>query len=350
MSLIFQKPGETPNPVRALVHPKNPGGGWVTQQEWIRDAHGIWTDIAQTDVLDVEHTKGDKHEKHVCPLQIQVVNRCVRLYTNPIAIQPDVTVLDPFMGIGTTAYVCTGAPSPVSGLKLEAPRNVVGFELKESYHRASLAYVQRGRAARISERRGREPLPAGSDRRSRRRPGEGRGGDRMTQDQWRENLRPCWFCEMSGKPWLPGHFHRWLQAIEGDTSCTVGVIEDGDGCVLEIWSGYIRFTADKPSEEGGVMVQRSLFPGMTYTGATISPCGLYRYRLWRGWNPELPTVNFVMLNPSTADDAVDDPTIRRCLRYAGTMALRRCRRDEPVRVPSDRPGRVADGCRSDWPL
>lgn len=51
-------------------------------------------------------------------------------------------------------------------------------------------------------------------------------------------------------------------------------------------------------------------------GAVISPDGLYRYRLWRAWRPELPRLVFIMLNPSTADAEVDDPTIRRCMGFA----------------------------------
>ncbi len=57
---------------------------------------------------------------------------------------------------------------------------------------------------------------------------------------------------------------------------------------------------------------------LTDTGAVFSPCGRYRYKLWRVWEPDLPLgcVMFLMLNPSTATDAEDDPTIRRCIGYA----------------------------------
>jgi hypothetical protein len=50
--------------------------------------------------------------------------------------------------------------------------------------------------------------------------------------------------------------------------------------------------------------------------ALISPCGTYRYRLERMWQEAGPVLAFVMLNPSTADGKVDDPTIRRCIHFA----------------------------------
>lgn len=55
---------------------------------------------------------------------------------------------------------------------------------------------------------------------------------------------------------------------------------------------------------------------MTAKDAKISPCGKYRYSLTRIWEPGLPKVYFIMLNPSTADALVDDPTIRRCVGFA----------------------------------
>ena len=65
--------------------------------------------------------------------------------------------------------------------------------------------------------------------------------------------------------------------------------------------------------QGGTMGQ-----GLTASGAVFSPCERYRYKLWRVWDPARPLgcVMFLMLNPSTATDTEDDPTIRRCIGYA----------------------------------
>jgi hypothetical protein len=52
------------------------------------------------------------------------------------------------------------------------------------------------------------------------------------------------------------------------------------------------------------------------SSAVISPCETYRYELRRTWDPNQPTVGWIMLNPSTADATLDDPTIRRCVGFA----------------------------------
>jgi hypothetical protein len=59
-------------------------------------------------------------------------------------------------------------------------------------------------------------------------------------------------------------------------------------------------------------------PAKMLKGADLSPCGIYRYSLYRRWGSDgyLPPVLFVMLNPSTADADIDDPTIRRCVGFA----------------------------------
>jgi len=59
----------------------------------------------------------------------------------------------------------------------------------------------------------------------------------------------------------------------------------------------------------------------TETGAVFSECQRYRYRLWRYWNRAKPTLCFLMLNPSTADDVSNDPTVERCQRRALAMGF-----------------------------
>ncbi len=125
--MVFQKPGEAA-PVPCLFDAQRNPGGWVTTKEWIRDAHGVWTDIRETDVLDGwQAGRESDDEKHVCPLQLEVIRRLVRLYSNPGEL-----VLDPFMGIGSTGYVA-----------IEQGRRAVGFELKESYHAIALKNLER---------------------------------------------------------------------------------------------------------------------------------------------------------------------------------------------------------------
>jgi len=132
--MIFQKPGESV-PVPALRGPENPNG-WVTTEEWIRDAHGVWKDIREMDVLEGwKGGRSEDDEKHVCPLQLEVIRRCVRLYSNPGEL-----VLDPFVGIGSTAYVA-----------VEQGREAVGFELKESYHALAVRNVERARTAESND-------------------------------------------------------------------------------------------------------------------------------------------------------------------------------------------------------
>lgn len=132
--LIFQKPGTNAEPVKALRDRKSNPDGWLSTEEWIRDAHGVWTDIVEGDVLEnFKDGRDEKDEKHVCPLQLEVIRRLIRLYSNPNNL-----VLDPFMGIGSTAHVA-----------IKEGRRAVGFELKESYH--ALAVRNVGRAERLEQ-------------------------------------------------------------------------------------------------------------------------------------------------------------------------------------------------------
>lgn len=123
--MLFRKPGDG-TPVRSMFEPSLNPGGWVTTEEWIRDACGVWSDIQETDVLSGwKSAREPDDEAHVCPLQLEVIRRLIRLYSNPGDL-----VLDPFMGIGSVAFVAT-----------EQERDAVGFEIKESYHKQALANV-----------------------------------------------------------------------------------------------------------------------------------------------------------------------------------------------------------------
>lgn len=125
--LFFRKPGQG-EPVQGLYDKKTNPNGWFTQEDWIKWAHGCWTDIHEIDTLEgYRCAKEHQEEKHVCPLQLEVIRRCMSIYT-----KPGDTVIDPFMGIGSTAYVA-----------IEQGRHCVGFELKASYHRMAVANVKK---------------------------------------------------------------------------------------------------------------------------------------------------------------------------------------------------------------
>jgi DNA modification methylase len=137
--LVFRKPGEG-TPVPALWDGEVNPSGWLSTEEWIRDARGLWADIRETDVLTGwRDAREEDDEKHVCPLQLEVIRRCVRLWSNP-----DGLVLDPFMGIGSTAVVA-----------LEQGRRAVGFELKESYYEQAVRNCER----ELERQRAEQALP-----------------------------------------------------------------------------------------------------------------------------------------------------------------------------------------------
>jgi hypothetical protein len=83
--------------------------------EWQKLASPVWMDIQQGNVL--RRVKAANDEKHVCPLQLDVIARCLRLYTRPGDV-----VMDPFNGIGSTGYEA-----------VKMARKYVGFELKPEY-------------------------------------------------------------------------------------------------------------------------------------------------------------------------------------------------------------------------
>ncbi len=89
---------------------------------WQRYASSVWDDIRIDEVLQYKDSKDPDDEKHVHPLQLDVIDRLVELYSNP-----GETVLTPFMGVGSEVY------SPVS-----MGRKAIGIELKESYFKQAV--------------------------------------------------------------------------------------------------------------------------------------------------------------------------------------------------------------------
>jgi DNA modification methylase len=109
--LLFKKPGENQTPISPIKNKELDNEGWIS---W---AHGIWTDINETDTLQYYSARERGDEKHICPLQLGTIERCIKLYSNPNEL-----VLTPFMGIGSEAFMA---------LKLR--RRAIGIELKKGY-------------------------------------------------------------------------------------------------------------------------------------------------------------------------------------------------------------------------
>ena len=86
---------------------------------WQQYASPIWMDINPSDTLQKKSAREDKDEKHICPLQLEVIRRAINLWTNPNDI-----VYSPFMGIGSEGYQA-----------IKQGRRFVGCELKESYYK-----------------------------------------------------------------------------------------------------------------------------------------------------------------------------------------------------------------------
>lgn len=92
---------------------------------WQRYASPVWMDINQLNVLNYEQVKDPNDEKHICPLQLDVIARCIDLWTNPGDV-----VFSPFAGIGSEGYQA-----------IKQGRKFVGIELKPSYWHAACKYL-----------------------------------------------------------------------------------------------------------------------------------------------------------------------------------------------------------------
>lgn len=123
--VTMRKPGENAAPVT-----KDPDEFPVGL--WQRYASPVWMDINPSETLQKESAREEKDERHIAPLQLEVIRRAVKLWTNPGDL-----VLDPFGGIGSEGYVA-----------LQEGRRFVGVELKASYYKQACANLHRAAAAK----------------------------------------------------------------------------------------------------------------------------------------------------------------------------------------------------------
>lgn len=101
---------------------KDPKTNKLSHIHWQRYASSVWDDIRIDNVLPFRDAKEDDDEKHVHPLQLDVIDRIVELYSNP-----DEVILTPFMGVGSEVF------SPIS-----MGRKAIGVELKDSYYKQAV--------------------------------------------------------------------------------------------------------------------------------------------------------------------------------------------------------------------
>lgn len=109
--LTFRKPGDNDVPIEHTAE-EFPVSQW---QKW---ASPVWDDIDQSDTLQASSARDEDDSRHLCPLQLGVIRRCLRLWSNPGDM-----VLSPFAGIGSEGYVA-----------IDERRRFVGVELKQSYY------------------------------------------------------------------------------------------------------------------------------------------------------------------------------------------------------------------------
>lgn len=148
--LQFRKPGDNPQPIKAGKHMGS--DGWVSNYEWILWARPVWYaadyepgtwrpdyngdgfdgGIRETDVLNVRQARETDDERHLCPLQLGVIERVVKVWSAPGDI-----VYSPFGGIGSEGYI-----------SLREQRKFIGSELKESYWKSAIRNLE----SAVSER------------------------------------------------------------------------------------------------------------------------------------------------------------------------------------------------------
>lgn len=132
--VTFRKPGDNQNPVAhpngferffGEMEPQQTGIEY-SHNVWRRYANPVWCDINQSNTLNVQLAREKEDERHICPLQLDTIARCLELWCD----ENDV-VLSPFAGIGSEGYQA-----------LQMGRKFIGIELKESYFRQAIKYLE----------------------------------------------------------------------------------------------------------------------------------------------------------------------------------------------------------------
>lgn len=146
--VTMRKPGENPQPIKgpfdayygneakpngslatenkAMKSVNKPGDGWYSVAVWQRYAEPVWMDIDQGDVLSKKLARDERDERHIAPLQLTVIRRCLELWSNPNDV-----VYSPFAGIGSELYVA-----------MEMGRKALGVELKKSYYQQAIQNLE----------------------------------------------------------------------------------------------------------------------------------------------------------------------------------------------------------------
>lgn len=121
--IIMRKPGDNPEPV-THTNETFPVSDWQEYASpiWEYDFSPCWWDINQSDTLNVRMARDSKDERHICPLQLPVIERLLKMYTN----EGD-TVFTPFLGIGSEVYQA-----------ILMKRKGIGIELKTSYYNCAV--------------------------------------------------------------------------------------------------------------------------------------------------------------------------------------------------------------------
>lgn len=129
--VTFRKPGENPHRVAGEFDQwagdeSFQSNGRLSIDIWQRYASPVWMDIRASHTLQRDSVRDDKDERHICPLQLDVIERALQMWSNPGDI-----VLSPFAGIGSEGYQ-----------SIKSGRKFVGVELKPSYYRQAVANLQ----------------------------------------------------------------------------------------------------------------------------------------------------------------------------------------------------------------